>query len=63
MNLGSDMMQVSLEPDPDISFVIPCYNEEDSLDELVRRVENACKSVSPLTYERAYPVEADTHQM
>ena len=35
----------------DLSVVIPCYNEEESLAELHRRVENACRNADVETYE------------
>ncbi len=35
----------------DLSVVIPCYNEEESLVELHRRVQSACKKADIKTYE------------
>lgn len=35
----------------DLSVVIPCYNEEESLQETCRRVKNACEDVVPGSYE------------
>ena len=51
MKVVGVMSQRNIDRNPDVSVVIPCYNEQDSLVELVRRVSNACESVSPLTYE------------
>lgn len=34
-----------------LSVVIPCYNEEESLKEMARRVKNACEDVVPGSYE------------
>ncbi len=36
---------------PDVSIVIPCYNEADSLPELMRRVGAACATIAPRTCE------------
>lgn len=40
-------------PDPSIllSIVVPCFNEEDSLIELERRLRNVCDQVAPGAYE------------
>jgi glycosyltransferase involved in cell wall biosynthesis len=38
------------EPSPEISFVIPCYNEEGNLRELVKAIRAAVEPLK-LTYE------------
>ncbi len=43
--------QVADEAPVDLSVVIPCYNEEASLPELIRRVGDAVRALAPLTWE------------
>ena len=35
----------------DLSVVIPCYNEEETVDALLKRVDAACKDARVKTYE------------
>jgi polyisoprenyl-phosphate glycosyltransferase len=36
---------------PTLSVVVPCYNEENGIDELVRRLVPACEAVCPASFE------------
>jgi dolichol-phosphate mannosyltransferase len=41
----------ALPPAPRLSVVAPCFNEEASLGEFIRRMDAACRSVAPGAYE------------